>query len=100
MKVFHGSDTFIDIIDLSKSKPSRDFGRGFYVTQIYRQAEDMARRIAAWNNTTPVITEYNFDEFAFEDENLNILRFTAYNEQWLDFVIDNRKNRSRKLTHD
>ena len=32
MKVYHGSDIRIDTIDLSKSKPSKDFGRGFYVT--------------------------------------------------------------------
>ena len=30
MKVYHGSDIRIDTIDLSKSKPGKDFGRGFY----------------------------------------------------------------------
>jgi hypothetical protein len=29
MKVWHGSDTFIEKIDLDRSKYGRDFGRGF-----------------------------------------------------------------------
>ena len=51
MKGYHGSDTYIDAIDLAKSKPRKDFGCGFYVTNIYRQAEDMANRVAHWHNT-------------------------------------------------
>ena len=31
MKVYHGSDILIEAIDLTKSKPGKDFGRGFYV---------------------------------------------------------------------
>ena len=32
MKVYHGSYMKVDKIDLSKSKPNKDFGKGFYVT--------------------------------------------------------------------
>ena len=39
MKVYHGSYTEIDKIDLLKGELARDFGLGFYVTNIYRQAE-------------------------------------------------------------
>lgn len=31
MKVYHGSYTEIETIDLSKGEVQRDFGRGFYV---------------------------------------------------------------------
>jgi len=34
MLVFHGSDIRIDKIDLAKSEFYKDFGRGFYVTNI------------------------------------------------------------------
>jgi len=57
MKVYHGSDIRIDTIDLSKSKPGKDFGRGFYVTKLREQAEEMAKRIAHWNNSHPVIND-------------------------------------------
>ena len=44
MKVYHGSYTEIDKIDLSKGELARDFGLGFYVTNIYQQAEYWATR--------------------------------------------------------
>jgi len=100
MKVYHGSDIFIETVDLSKSKPSRDFGQGFYITKILDQAQRMAQRIADWNKTAPVITEFDFDDFAFEDNKYKVLRFDGYNEEWLDFVITNRANRSSKPNHD
>jgi hypothetical protein len=34
MQVFHGSYTDIDVIDLSKCVPNKDFGQGFYVTDL------------------------------------------------------------------
>ena len=99
MKVYHGSDTYIDVIDLAKCKPRKDFGRGFYVTNIYRQAEDMANRIAHWHNTQPVINEFDFEEFAYEDENLKVLCFENYTKEWFDFVMLNRNNKHRRQAH-
>jgi hypothetical protein len=100
MKVYHGSDVRVDVIDLTKSKPSRDFGRGFYVTNIYQQAEEMANRIADWHQTQPVVSEFDFEEYAFEDNDLRTLRFNTYTEEWLDFIILNRRNLSNTPAHD
>jgi len=99
MKVYHGSDIRIDMIDLSKSKPGKDFGRGFYVTKLREQAEEMAKRIANWNYSHPVVTEFEFDEYSFEDERFKILHFDDYTEEWFDFIMLNRKNRSKKQIH-
>jgi hypothetical protein len=44
MKVYHGSYATVNEIDLTKGELNRDFGRGFYVTNIYRQAEFWAKR--------------------------------------------------------
>ena len=33
LTVYHGTTSLIDVIDVSKGKPYKDFGRGFYVTQ-------------------------------------------------------------------
>jgi hypothetical protein len=100
MKVFHGSDTFIKKVDLSKSQLGRDFGRGFYVTKFYRQAQSMSERIAKWHKKPPVITEFDFDEIAYSDNDLKVLQFDAYNEEWLDFVILNRKNNLPEQSHE
>ncbi|MDR1416807.1 MAG: DUF3990 domain-containing protein [Prevotellaceae bacterium] len=42
MRVFHGSDALVPVIDLQKCRPNRDFGRSFYVTQHRSQAEAYA----------------------------------------------------------
>ena len=44
MKVYHGSYTEIYEIDLTKCELNRDFGRGFYVTNIYEQVKFWAKR--------------------------------------------------------
>ena len=99
MKAYHGSNMRIDTVDLSKSKPGKDFGRGFYVTKLREQAEEMAKRIAHWSHSHPVVTEFEFDEYSFEDERFKILRFDNYTEEWFDFIMLNRKNRSKKQIH-
>jgi len=100
MKVYHGSDIQINTVDLSKSKPGKDFGRGFYVTKLKEQAEEMAKRVANWNHSHPVVTEFEFDEYSVEDERFKILHFADYTEEWFDFILLNRKNRSKKQIHD
>ena len=47
MKLYHGSNTAIARIDLARCKPYKDFGQGFYLTEIEEQAVQMARRTAA-----------------------------------------------------
>jgi len=91
MKVYHGSYTEVSVIDLSKCEVGRDFGRGFYVTKLRGQAEFWAKRKGRVNNSDGVVTEYTFYENAYEHFNLKILRFNGYNEEWLDFVVANRR---------
>jgi hypothetical protein len=100
MKVYHGSYLEIRTIDLSHGRPNRDFGHGFYVTRYRRQAEEWASRKGEDNRTEGVVSEFIFDEYIWEDTELNLLRFEDYTEDWLDFVVKNRLNRSRKQTHD
>ena len=100
MKVYHGSDIYIDKIDLQKCKPRKDFGRGFYVTNIRQQAEEMSERVTRWSKKPSIITEFEFDEYAWEDEELNVLRFDRYNEQWLDFIVINRTKKASDTSHD
>jgi hypothetical protein len=100
MRVYHGSDTQIEQIDLNKCKFGKDFGRGFYVTKLQDQAITMAERVARWNKTNPVVSEFEFDEFALIDDDLKKLHFDNYNDEWLDFVVLNRKNKINQQAHD
>ena len=100
MKVYHGSYMAIEEIDLSKSKKGKDFGRGFYVTNIREQAEYWAKKMGKRKKTDGVVTEFDFDEDIFEDDRLKTLRFDGYSEAWLDFVVLNRTNKKNKQAHD
>ena len=42
MILFHGSNTEVTSIDLQKSKPNKDFGRAFYLSDNEQQAFEMA----------------------------------------------------------
>ena len=50
MKLYHGTNRDFDQIDLLKSKPNKDFGRGFYLSADYKQALNMAQvKVDSWN---------------------------------------------------
>ena len=98
MILYHGSYTKIDAIDLKKAKPYKDFGRAFYATKFYNQAVFWANRLGKEHKTEGVVSEFEFDEYAYEAEGINVLVFQDYDEKWLDFVVLNRSN-SKKL-HD
>lgn len=42
MILYHGTNVAFDTIDLQKSKPNKDFGKGFYLSADYNQAMAMA----------------------------------------------------------
>ena len=46
MILYHGSNMAIRQIDLNKSKPNKDFGRGFYLSENETQAIEMAADLA------------------------------------------------------
>ncbi|MCL2650704.1 MAG: DUF3990 domain-containing protein [Candidatus Azobacteroides sp.] len=63
MKVYHGSYTKIDKIDLSKCEPRKDFGQGFYVTKFYEQAliDDWLDFVALNRNFNTPLPTHDFD---------------------------------------
>jgi hypothetical protein len=98
MKVYHGSYVKIENIDFYKCRPFRDFGKGFYVTNILSQAEYWAERKGKIANSNGVVTEFEFIDAAFTHWEFNVLRFSRYTEDWLDFVVKNR-NTGEPFTH-
>jgi hypothetical protein len=100
MRVFHGSYTAVYEIDLTKGRSNLDFGKGFYVTNIRSQAEYWAERAGRFHKTNGIISEFEFYENAFNHFELNVLRFSDYSEQWLDFVVLNRDPLSPIPAHD
>ena len=97
MKLYHGSNTKIEKIDLSMCRPYKDFGQGFYLTEIKEQAEKMASRTAHIYEGEPVVTEFEFDESALTK--LSVKQFDEPNEEWALFVLANRSKESQQPTH-
>jgi hypothetical protein len=100
MKVYHGSYLAIVNIDFSFCQKKRDFGKGFYVTKFRDHAENWAKRKGSRGKTEGVVTEFEFNEYAFNDRFLKALRFDDYNDEWLDFVTLNRRNENDRQAHD
>lgn len=100
MKVFHGSYTEVNEIDLTKGRSNLDFGKGFYVTNIRSQAEYWAMRTGRFYKTEGIVSEFEFYERAFTDKMYKVLRFADYNEEWLDFVVLNRDPITEEQRHD
>lgn len=58
MRLYHGSNIVIDSINLAMCRPYKDFGKGFYLTDIKEQAENMAVRVAKIYGGSPVVNTF------------------------------------------
>lgn len=89
MKLYHGSNQEICTIDLSKCRPYKDFGRGFYLTTMQDQAIKMAKRVARIYGGSPVVNVYEFDENCLQGE-LTVKFFDKPDIDWAVFILNNR----------
>lgn len=93
MKLYHGTNMSFDEIDLNKCRPYRDFGRGFYLTTIHTQANNMAvRRCEQTGEGTPTVLTYMFNETKLTDGSLKVKHFRTTTEEWADFVFKCRSS--------
>jgi len=96
--LFHGSNTDIAHIELSRCRPNKDFGKGFYLTTIREQAVRMAQRVSRMYGGSPILNIYEFDDENDILNSLNVRQFDGPSVEWAKFVIANR-NSSRKADH-
>lgn len=99
MKLYHGTNVDFDVIDLTKSNKYKDFGQGFYLTDIRSQAEELAAKKSRLFGGYPVIQEYEFDESLLSSAELKVLKFDKPSTEWAEFIFKNR-NRDYNFTHD
>lgn len=99
MKLYHGTNVDFDVIDLTKSNKYKDFGQGFYLTDIRSQAEELAAKRSRLFGGYPVIQEYEFDESLLSGAELKVLKFDKPSTEWAEFIFKNR-NRDNNFTHD
>lgn len=98
--LYHGSTVNIEVIDLQKSRPNKDFGRGFYLSADRQQTWRMGEFKALTEGGEPVMNEYLFDETLLSSKELRVLTFEGYTKEWADFIFLNRNNKTDKPAHD
>lgn len=82
-KIYHGSNVEVAKPRILQNGFYKDFGYGFYCTNIEKQA----KRWAITRKGDSVINRYVYRP----DANLNVLRFEEMSDEWLDFVAACRK---------
>ena len=90
MILYHGSYMEIAEPDLVHSRTNVDFGCGFYVTPLYEQAAKWCGKFRR-RGKEGIISRYAFDESC--EKNLKVLEFDSYSEEWLDFILNCRREK-------
>lgn len=99
MILYHGTYTNFDSIELDKCRPFKDFGKGFYLTDLEVQAMKMAVKKSKIFNGSPVILKYEFDETLLNNGKLKVKIFTKPDREWAEFIYKNR-SRTSHYSHD
>lgn len=89
MILYHGSFLKIAKPDLVHSRSNVDFGRGFYVTPLREQAVKWCGKFKR-RGKDGVVSRYVYDEC--RENELKILKFDSYSEEWLDFILNCRRD--------
>ncbi|MBQ9640626.1 MAG: DUF3990 domain-containing protein [Bacteroidaceae bacterium] len=97
--LYHGSNQEIGEIDLSCGLPDKDFGQGFYLTHLRKQAERMALSKCQRMKGVPTVTVYEFDEAEARAAKLRVKVFDKPSEAWAQFVTNNRHASRTGFTH-
>ena len=82
MRLYHGSNTIVDHPRILTHGHYKDFGYGFYCTELKEQAV----KWALTRKNRHVVNLYHYTE----DTNLNIKHFPSLSEDWLNFIANCR----------
>ena len=92
MKLYHGSNLVVNSPRILTNLRALDFGAGFYLTSSKEQARKWAKAVARRRGEgDSTVNIYELEE-SFRSR-LNILEFSTANAEWLDFVVQNRKEK-------
>ena len=98
MIVYHGSTDVVRYPDVNHSYRSLDFGKGFYVTSVRKQAERWARRKAGiLGKNKAIINIYQMHD------NIKGFHLKCFGEdltEWIDFVCRCRDGENDYLEYD
>lgn len=100
--LFHGSYVSVPTPLVKLGRKKVDFGQGFYLTKLRKQAESWARTIAErkGRNAQPILTTYLFDYDTIKSAGFRIKIFESYDLEWLEYVVDCRRGGAMQQQYD
>jgi hypothetical protein len=95
MILFHGGTVVVETPEIITTEYGRDFGAGFYTTDIKEQAVRWALRKARLeqrkkDNVKAIVSMYEFDEKHYDE--VPVIHFPEPSAAWLDMVCKCRSN--------
>lgn len=97
--LYHGGSHIIERPEIRKPNRTLDFGRGFYVTSSQDQAERWVKGHLKGKFKVGYVNSYEFDLEHVPAE-LNVKIFSKADEEWIDFVLQNRLMADFEHNHD
>lgn len=92
MRVYHTSNLIIEKPDVLHSRKHLDFGVGFYLTPLERQARNYGQRFIRRGEDAIM----NVYELSDEMPQISRKVFAAYDGEWLDYITACRKGLSHE----
>lgn len=99
LTVYHGSTEKVEAPICAFGRKNLDFGQGFYVTDIREQAITWANNMSRNRNMPALLNRYHLDREAILKQ-AKCKIFTAYDEEWLTFIIGNRSGEDLAQKYD
>lgn len=87
--IYHGSNVVVVKPKILLDGHYKDFGYGFYCTNIEKQA----KRWALTKRGASVVNQYRY----IENKELKICKFSEMTEEWLQFVVDCRRGKEHSF---
>lgn len=94
--LYHGSNVEVSAPLARIGRKNLDFGRGFYLTSIRKQAADWANIIAMrkGRDAKGIVSVYHFDKAKAIEDGIIFKIFESYDTEWLEYVVDCRKGKN------
>lgn len=99
IKVYHGGIEAVLSPRADAGRANLDFGQGFYITDFRQQAVDWAKHVSDRRKMPAVLNAYLLDREAIL-ANYRCKVFTAYDGEWLDFIVDSRSGKRPWAAYD
>lgn len=90
LTVYHGATEVVEVPICSVGRKRLDFGQGFYVTDIREQTVRWTQTLAQRRGLAPILNVYRLERSQLLSVGKSLI-FSAYDGDWLDFIVANRR---------